>query len=94
MRRRADNRPPERGIPMSDPATLNTLEFLAWLARAERSYGEVRQAWRSTCPRLSAWEDALDQGLVAFAGGAARISDATKVVLTPQGRRVLDDARR
>jgi hypothetical protein len=79
---------------MPDAATLNTLEFLSWLARAERSYGDVRCAWRSTCPRLSAWEDALDQGLVAFAEGTARVSDATKVVLTARGRRVLDEARR
>lgn len=74
---------------MADPATLHTLEFLAWVAREQRTYGEVRQAWRSTCPRLTAWEDALDQGLVAFARAEARTSDATPVVLTARGRSLL-----
>jgi hypothetical protein len=77
---------------MADPATLHTLEFLAWVARGERTYGEVRQAWRSTCPRLTAWEDALDQGLVAFAREEARTSDATPVLLTSRGRSLLDGA--
>jgi hypothetical protein len=79
---------------MADPATLNTLQFLAWVAREKRTWGEVQQAWRSTCPRLTAWEDALDDGLVAFAHDGARTSNATEVVLTARGRSLLDGTAR
>jgi hypothetical protein len=40
------------------------LELLRWLARRERSYEEVMDAWRTSCPRLPVWEDANDRGLV------------------------------
>ena len=38
-------------------------------------------AWRSSCPRLAIWEDALADGLVQVKGGAERA-----VVLSPAGR--------
>ena len=75
---------------VNDPSRLHMLQFLAWIARERRTYGDVRQAWRSTCPRLTAWEDALDEGLIAFARGAARASDATEIILTARGRSFLD----
>ena len=74
---------------MADTASLSTLQFLDWLARQDRTYGEVKEAWRTTCPRLSAWEDALDQGLIAFANGRGRVTDRSPVVLTPRGREAL-----
>jgi D-3-phosphoglycerate dehydrogenase len=40
------------------------LDLLEWLAKAERSYEEVMDAWRTSCPRLPVWEDANDRGLV------------------------------
>jgi len=40
------------------------LDLLEWLARRERSYEEVMDAWRTSCPRLPVWEDANDRGLV------------------------------
>ena len=77
---------------MSDPALLLTRQFLAWLATRLRTYGEVREAWRSTCPRLTAWEDALDGGLIRFESNGGRVSDATPVLLTSKGRILLDAA--
>jgi hypothetical protein len=41
-----------------------TLDFLGWLDRGPRPYAEVMDAWRTSCPRLTVWEDALDAGLV------------------------------
>lgn len=41
-----------------------TLDFLRWLAEQPRSYAETMEAWRTSCPRLSIWEDALAGGLV------------------------------
>ena len=39
-------------------------ELLRWLATRDRSYEEVMDAWRTSCPRLPVWEDANDRGLV------------------------------
>jgi hypothetical protein len=41
------------------------LDLLQWLANGERTYEEVMEAWRTSCPRLTVWEDANDRGLVA-----------------------------
>ena len=35
-----------------------TEQFLAWVADRPRTYAEAMEAWRSSCPRLSIWEDA------------------------------------
>jgi hypothetical protein len=43
------------------------LDLLEWLASGERSYTEVMDAWRTSCPRLPVWEDANDRGLIATA---------------------------
>jgi hypothetical protein len=40
------------------------LDLLEWLANRERSYEEVMDAWRTSCPKLPVWEDANDRGLV------------------------------
>ena len=40
------------------------LDLLCWVAAGERSYTEVMDAWRTSCPRLPVWEDANDRGLV------------------------------
>jgi hypothetical protein len=69
---------------MSQPARLITLQFLAWVADRPRTYTEAMDAWRSTCPQLSVWEDAIIAGLVQIESGNGR-----PVTLTPQGRAVL-----
>jgi hypothetical protein len=40
------------------------LDLLEWLATADRSYAEVMDAWRTSCPKLPVWEEANDRGLV------------------------------
>jgi hypothetical protein len=40
------------------------VDLLKWLATADRSYEEVMDAWRTSCPRLPVWEEANDRGLV------------------------------
>jgi len=74
---------------MKDPAALLTLQFLSWLAARPRSYGEVKDAWRSTCPRLTIWEDAVESGLIQFQNGGERLSDRSAVMLTERGRALL-----
>ncbi len=41
------------------------LDLLQWLANGERTYEDVMEAWRTSCPKLTVWEDANDRGLVA-----------------------------
>ena len=76
-----------RGTAMSNPAHALTLQFLAWIAEDTRTYAQAMEAWRSSCPRLSIWEDAILDGLVALDGGATR--DRSRVTLTPKGRAML-----
>jgi hypothetical protein len=65
--------------------SLLTVQFLGWLADRPRTYADVMAAWRSTCPRISVWEDCLIDDLVRYEGGRSRT-----VTLTPQGRAILD----
>ena len=66
---------------MDGTTTAPTLELLAWVATRERSYAETMEAWRSHCPRLTVWEDALADRLVAVQG--------RRVVVTSAGREIL-----
>jgi hypothetical protein len=72
---------------MSEPASLIMLQFLAWVADRPRSYAETMDAWHSTCPRLSVWEDAIIDGLVRLDNGAGHA-----VSLTPRGRAMLEQS--
>jgi hypothetical protein len=74
--------------PMSEPASLIMLQFLAWVADRPRTYPQTMEAWHSTCPRLSVWEDAIIDGLVCLDNGAGRA-----VRLTPRGRAILEQSR-
>ena len=72
---------------MPEPASLLMLEFLSWVAARRRTYAEAMDAWRSTCPRHTVWEDALIDGLIRVEGGAP-LSQA-EVTLTLACRDVL-----
>ena len=41
------------------------LDFVEWIAREPRLYAEVVGTWKTSCPRLTIWEDATDRGYVA-----------------------------
>ena len=72
------------------PATygLLTLEFLRWVAAKPRTHADVMESWQSWCPRTSAWEDSLSDGLVRIEPGAT-IKESI-VLLTTQGRAAVD----
>lgn len=61
------------------------LDLLEWLAAGERSYAEVMDAWRTSCPRLPVWEEANDRGLVARDWRRS----CSVVRVTPAGRKLL-----
>jgi hypothetical protein len=71
------------------PETMSLLmrEFLTWVADRRRTYAEAMEAWRSTCPRHTVWEDALGEGLIQVENRAP-LADA-EVSLTPRGRALL-----
>ena len=68
--------------------TASTLELLAWIAARQRTYAEAMDAWRSTCPRLTVWEDAIAGDLVRVIRNAGATGEAT-IALTARGRAVL-----
>lgn len=65
-------------------------EFLTWVSTRPRTYAEAMDAWRSTCPGHTVWEDALLAGLVEV--GDAATSAGLMVTLTERGRDVLATA--
>jgi hypothetical protein len=64
---------------MTGTADALVLDLVEWVAREPRPYSEVIAVWRTSCPRLTVWEDAVDSGYVARTGGAM-------VVVTEDGK--------
>jgi len=64
-----------------------TLELLDWVASRPRTYPETIDAWRTSCPRLTIWEDAVGDGLVAVVRRAP--GEPSAVSLTERGRVLL-----
>jgi hypothetical protein len=71
---------------MSEATDALTLQMLRWICERPRDYGDVMEAWRTSCPRLSIWEDASIAGLV--------VHDAKtgKVLLSAKGRALVHSA--
>jgi hypothetical protein len=67
---------------MTEPVEDLMVDFVSWLAPAPRPYEEVMEAWRTSCPRLTVWEDAVDARLVARRSG----EEGAIVAVTDQGR--------
>jgi len=66
------------------------LDLLEWLANGERTYQEVIDIWRTSCPRLPVWEDANDRGLVA----RELVNGREVVRITPAGFAFLQQRKR
>jgi hypothetical protein len=65
------------------------LDLLEWLATRDRSYEDVMEAWRTSCPKLPVWEEANDRGLVT----REAINGRCIVGVSPSGRALLDRPR-
>jgi len=67
------------------------LDLVRWIAERPRPYDEVMDAWRTSCPRLTIWEDAVDAGLVTTTftrpgiGRSVRVTKAGKEFLRECG---------
>ena len=66
-----------------DPLILDLLE---WIGREPRSYADVIDAWRTSCPRLTVWEDAIDRGFAMREHAKGR---EVMIALTAAGRAFL-----
>ena len=73
---------------MSDDLHPLILDLVEWVEKAPRRYTEVMDAWRTSCPRLPVWEDAVDKGYLVR---ERQKGTAAMVVVTPRGRQFLAD---
>ena len=62
-------------------ATPLTRDLLDWIALAPRTYRETMEVWRTTCPRLSIWEDAIGDGLVRVRGGGVELTERGQTIV-------------
>jgi hypothetical protein len=68
---------------MSSHAAL-TLQLLEWVADKPRTHAELMEAWKTTCPRFSIWEDACAESLIGCEPGREGVA-----FLTDKGKRCL-----
>ena len=62
---------------MTETTDALVLDLVEWIGREPRLYSEVIETWRTSCPRLTIWEDAVDRGYVArqrVAGQGVRVA--------------------
>ena len=76
---------------MSKVADPLVLDFVEWIAREPRLYAEVVGTWKTSCPRLTIWEDAADHGYVAREtmagfGMVISVTEAGEALLRAHGR--------
>jgi hypothetical protein len=69
-------------MPTAPPALIR--DFLSWLEATPRPYAEAMEVWRTSCPRLTIWEDAVDEGMVVRRAGEE--GGGPLVELTAEGR--------
>lgn len=70
-----------------DPLVLDLVE---WISREPRPYTDVLEAWRTSCPRLTVWEDAVDNGYLERRQIVGR---GTLVFATEKGREFVRSGR-
>ena len=70
---------------MAETFDALVLDLVEWIAREPRPYAEVLEVWRTSCPRLTIWEDAVDRGYVVRRPSVEGI----KVTVTEGGEQFL-----
>jgi hypothetical protein len=63
------------------PVSALTTQMLEWLDRQPRTYAETLDAWKTSCPRLSIWEDALADRLIRILAGRVHVTPAGRALL-------------
>ncbi len=62
--------------------TAPTVQLLVWINEQSRSDAETTEAWKTSCPRLAVWEDALADDLVRIDRGCVLLTAAGRDLLT------------
>ena len=62
------------------------IDLVEWIAKEPRSYNEVMDAWRTSCPRLPVWEEANDRRLVVRRSSYVFVTAAGRSLLAGHGR--------
>lgn len=78
---------------MADNIEPLVLDLVEWVARQPRPYADVMDRWRTSCPRLTIWEDAVDRQLVtsridADHGRIVAATDRGHALLQAHGRMI------
>ena len=76
---------------MSNAVDALILDLLEWLDREPRTQAEVLDAWKTSCPGLPVWEEAIDRGLVERQHQHGR---GPVITLTIDGRALLATRRK
>ena len=76
---------------MAEVTDALVLDLVEWVAVEPRTYPALMEAWRTSCPRLTVWEDAVDRGYLVRRpqrGGPAMIeaTQAGLLLLEAAGR--------
>ena len=74
---------------MADVVESLVLDLIEWVVAKDRTYEEVIDAWRTSCPRLPVWEDANDRGLISV----ERVNHRSIVRAMPAGMALLRNSR-
>ena len=62
------------------------LDLVDWVAREPRAYRDVIDAWRTSCPRLTVWEDCMERGFLERDAANVRVTMAGRDFLITSGR--------
>jgi len=76
---------------MTETTDALVLDLVEWICREPRPYSEVIEVWRTSCPRLTIWEDAVDRGYVVRQPAAGQ---GVRIAITARGEQFLRDNRR
>lgn len=56
-------------------------DLVEWVGKEPRTYRQVMEAWRTSCPRLTVWEEAVDRGLLVRSGESVLVTEAGRAFL-------------
>jgi hypothetical protein len=64
-------------------SNLDSLVFdlVEWVGKEPRTYRQVMDAWRTSCPRLTVWEEAFERGFLTRQGERVDVTQAGRAFL-------------
>jgi hypothetical protein len=68
---------------MADTLDPLILDLVEWCSKEPRTYFEVIDAWRTSCPRLTVWKEAIERG---YLKRVPANGTQAGIAVTPKGR--------